>query len=127
MELHLNSSLQTFFPGVWHHVPGPTPASVCTAGTRSHKARVQYQTRITAGTAPLSSELDLISGTVLLPDRQGRHQAGQCTGGMFEPLPLPALAHCVESRLHLSVPGLQQSLGIPNFAFSPFSLSISVS
>lgn len=97
MELHLNSSLQTFFWGVCHHVPRPTPASLLRAGTRSHKARVQYWARITAGTEPLSSVLDLISGTALFPARQGRYQVGQCTGGMFEPLPWPALVHCVES------------------------------
>lgn len=49
------------------------------------------------------------------------HQVGQCACGTLQPLPRQAVAHPVESRLYLSVPGLQQSLRIPNSALSPFS------
>lgn len=57
-----------------------------------------------------------------LRDSTVQHQAGQCTGGMVEPFLWRVVAHWVESRLSLSVPGLQQSLRIPKFAFSPFFL-----
>lgn len=120
VELHLSSSLQTSF-GVFGTLclAQPVPAT----GMRSHRARVQCLARITAGIKPLSSVWDLLSGTALFPARLGwsGHTA------MFEPWPWQALAPCVKSRLYLSTPGLQQSLGIPIFAFSPCSLSIGIS
>lgn len=63
-------------------------------------------------------------GQHLLQPGSWWHQAGQCACGTLEPLPRQTVAHTVESRLYLSVPGLQQSLTIPNSSFSCFCLLI---
>lgn len=88
---------------------------------------MQYLAGITAGIKPLSSVLDLVSGTALLPARQGRHHAGQCTGGCLSPY-RGKLEHSAKKADYVChFQGYSRALGYLILPFLPFSLPIIVS